>query len=354
MSASTLQALRESVDEYAVDCYDHTTHAKDVVYVGDKALRYRVPSTLFQREMTLTGYLSDYAYRQLNGRIGGPDIHWLEKKCPPDFEPEVFNRMLQQEAGKGREYLVRSKGDVVRAVLSDEYTVFDNSRFVGLFENHIDGAHAVVHRPSVDDHLRAYVLFPEIELSDKYGGLHLGVYIRNSEIGDGGAKIAGGLYRSVCTNGLVFGWECKEAMVFNHRYYDQSMMAAMIAAAMATALQMSEVAARLFVASESIHIEQKTVRPLLERYAKKYGVSKSVIDETVGATTGNAGEYGRAREPRLMDVVNAVTYVAQRQDSETFQEAMERMSGEILRKESGYRYPEAAEVNAEQLEMALV
>lgn len=349
----SVYSLIDIARAYASDCHDSNVPASDVEYLGSHNLRYETGGNLFSTSTKISGKLTDYAYRQFNARIGGPPIDWLEKKCPEDFEPEVINRMLLQEAQDNRVYLVRGKGDAVRAVLSDEYTVFDNTRFLDLFERYLDGANAIAHRASIADHLRAYILFPEIQLSNKHGGLHLGVYIRNSEIGDGGAKITGGLYRSVCKNGVVFGWEQKESTVFNHRYYDSNMIAAMVAAATAKALEMSDVAAKLFVASESVHIEKKSINPLLERYAKKYGVTKKDTDEIVGAAVGNASEYGRASDLRLMDVVNSITYTAQRKENETMQEAFERMAGEVLAHGSGYTFKETeSQLEYAQMEMA--
>jgi len=212
----TLGDLRNLVDQYAEDCWDERLAAGDLHYVADKIVRYPTQPTLFEQQSVLMELaLNDYAYAQFNGRIGGPDLRWIgdPDRCPPDLEATILNRLLQKEAEAGREYLMRAQGDAFRAVLSTDYTVFDNNRFVGLVERGMEtvgkGVDAFVHRPSVGDRLRAYILLPQITFSDKYGGLHPGVYIRNSEIGDGSARVTGGLYRSVCTNGIIYGWEAE-------------------------------------------------------------------------------------------------------------------------------------------------
>jgi hypothetical protein len=122
----------------------------------------------------------------------------------------------------------------------------------------------------------------------------------------------------------------KTAVIVRHRYFDSNVLAAMVAGALAEGLRLSEEAAEKFVASESVHIESKSLRPLIDKWAEKYGLSKTVADEWQGASVGNAGESARANDVRMMDVVNGATYVAQRQENETFAEAIERMAGEIL------------------------
>jgi len=334
----TLAELKQSVDEYAAGCWDERVAAGDLHYIANKIVRYPTKPTLFNQQSVLMELaLSDHAYAQFNERVGGPDLRWIgnSENCPPDLEPIILNRLLQKEAAEGREYLMRARGDVFRAVLSNQYSVFDNVKFVELVERGIDtlGADVVaqIHRPSIGDRLRAYILLPQITFSEKYGGLHPGVYIRNSEIGDGSARVTGGLYRSVCTNGIIYGWESGSDIAIKHKWVDGNMLAAMVAGALSEGFKLSEEAAIKFVASESVHIEQQSLRPLIEEWAKKYKLSQKVSDEWQGASVGNAGESGHAKDLRMMDVINGATYVAQRQEDETFAEAIERMAGEILR-----------------------
>jgi len=332
---NTLDDLKRMASDYSEDCMDFRVAAVDMEYRGERIISYRTPANLFHGEALWQLGLNDYAYGQLNERIGGPNLRWIASpdKCPPDLERTIFNRLLTKEAEDNREYLLRAKGDSARAVLSSDYTVFDNSQFVDLVARGMDSVGDTlvqVFRPSVGDRLRSYILLPEITFNKDYGGLHPGVYIRNSEIGDGAARVTGGLYRAVCSNGVVYGWDADTAVILRHRYYNTGMIAAMVSAAIAEGLRLSEEAALRFVASESVHIEKKSLRPLIDKWAEKYGLSRPVADEWAGMTVGNAGEFGRVNDPRMMDVVNGATYLAQRQEDETFAEAIERMAGEIL------------------------
>lgn len=324
-----IQELVEKIRRDSIDKHDATLSVGDINYHGEGCFGYSPEPTLFNRSPEPARVTTnDYAYRQLVGRVDGPSPRWLRGPCPPSLENEVVSSMMGVHSDD--KLFIRMRGQQCRAVLSSEYTPFDNSEFVSIITEYIhqEGLDVDVNKAIVGDRMRAYFMLPGITFDNgDHGELHPAIYIRNSEVGDGSARITGGLYRSVCTNGMIYGWKRESSAKIQHRWYNRQMVIALVSTAIVEGFQASEEAAKKFIASQSINIEPKSMDGLLERWAKKYNISQESADDWRGASIGNAGEYGRPNEVTLMDVINGATYVAQRQDDP---EPFERMAGAML------------------------
>jgi hypothetical protein len=335
----TLAEFVERANDFAASNSDTLAQQQSFVFNG-RTMSYQANSDtpLFGNGLFMYGNLTDWAYRQVVERLDGPPVSWIGEgdHCPPELHDHILNT-LASERDTAR-LLVRGRGEAIRAVLSDQYTVFDHHEFLPMVAAAVGslGIEENLHKAYIDDHMRAYILFPQVSFGEdpgdrEHGGLHPAFYISNNEIGGGGIRIAPAVYRSICSNGAIFGWREKGNGVFiRHRWIDHSLMNRLVANAIAESLEMSEAAAKMFMDSVTIPVAERSLRPLVDRWASKYGLSVPQKDNWLGAITIEAGSYGRSEDIRAFDVVNALTLMAQGEKSVASQESLEIMAGDVL------------------------
>ena len=283
----------------------------------------------------MNGILNKNAFIQVVERLDAPRMEWLDnpKRCPTDLKSDILNKLC--EIRNDDELFVRFKGDNVRAVLSRHYTPFDNAKFVDLVAQAVNsmGVDVEVLRPTIGDELSAYVLVPSVTFADdpsyKGGGLHPAVYISNSEIGTGAARTTGGLYQHACSNGTIYGWKAEGALIVRHRFLTETAILSIVAAGIAESFHMSEQAAMAYVKAQEVAIEPVSLQPIVNEWARKYGISVSAKDNWLKAITAESIEQEHS-QTMLVDVVNAATFSANMIETVAERELVERMAGDML------------------------
>lgn len=334
--ATNLNGLKSLVGAYAEDCADATATLRGFKFGTDNALSFRPDGG----EVMMGGKFNEWSFNQLCFKMDVP-AGWVgnPKHCPEELKVEILDEL----AGRWRDeanMLIRMKGETIRAVLSDQYSIFDNNEFVDLVGEAVStmGIEPQVHRYTVGDDMHAYMVFPQITFADDPqannnhddGGLHPALYLSNSERGGGSARVVGAVYRSICTNGVIYGWRADNTMQVRHRYHSRAMMAALMADGIAEGLRMSEEATKRFIATQDKKVAQVNLGGIINDWASKYGLTVDAKDNWLSAIATETVVNNRREDPRVFDLINAATYVAQtRSESET--EIFERMAGDILR-----------------------
>jgi len=327
-----MDELKDAVKMFSKDMSDSLTSSTSLSFAEDNWVSF----TPRNYPVASMGKLTDWAYNQLAGRLDAPPTRWLldDTHCDTGLRNGIMDYLVKVRPEQG--LTVRMNGDSVRAVLSDQYTKFDHTELVDMVGEAITemGVQAEVRRAEIGDELRAYVLVPSITFANDptkqgNGGLHPAVYLSNSERGGGAVRITGAVYRSVCSNGVIYGWSATDVFSMRHRWIDQNGMRVLVADALAQSFKMSEKAAMAFVRAQQLQVEPRSLKPIVNEWALKYGISISAKENWLQVITSEATSYGRAEDPRLFDVVNAATYVAQQQIPAE-REQMERMAGDIL------------------------
>jgi hypothetical protein len=333
---NTLPELKQAVHDYAENCHDAIASTKSLQFEGRK-MGYGGASPLFANALE-QGTLNDWSANQLCQKLDAPSMAWLfePKHCPEELEADILNKLCQLRPEAN--LLIRSKGDNVRAVLSDQYTKFDNTTMIDLVEEAIDTMKVspLVKRVSTGDEMSAYVLIPEITFANDprskggtEGNLHPAIHISNSERGGGTAKIVGAVFSGYCQNGMIFGWSANETMAVRHRYISQPVMGALIAQSIALGFKMSEEAAKKFVASQEIHVEKANLSNLVDDWSRTYGISVPTKENWLAQITGEINRNERPEDPRLFDVINGATWLAQTLPVDE-SILMERVAGDML------------------------
>jgi len=337
MTVIDIKQLKERAVDYAEDCSDAKSKLRTFAFGEDNSLAFETEN----KGVAMQGVFNDWSFNQLCYKLNVP-AGWVgnPKNCPEPLKIKILSELAGIYRDDG-DYLLRMKGNVLRAILSSQYSIFDNLEFVDLIEEAVAtmGIEAKVHRYTVGDDMRAYLVFPSVTFAPDpqaqshengdNGGLHPAMYISNSERGGGSARVAGAVYRAICTNGVIFGWKSEEGLNVRHRYHSKAMMGAMVADGIAEALRMSEEATRRFIASQDVKIKPVSLAGIVDQWAGKYGITVSTKENWLASITTESVANGRKGDPRLFDIVNAATYVAQTA-SEFETERMERIAGAML------------------------
>lgn len=348
----TFHEFHQRVNEYAQHLSDMYGHSQQMFYSDpERTLAVKTEGGLFDSGH-VSGSLNRHAFRQLAERLNAPPISWLDdnRRCDPDIREYLMNELLKRR--EDSRLLVRFRDDTIRAVLSDQYTVFDNKPLIDLVADAVGqmNMEAEVHRAELGDEMRIYVLLPQITFAPDPanrlglptpeqnpahgwrgddGGLHPAIYVANSEVGTGRVRIHGAVYRAVCSNGAIFGWDTTQELAMYHRGLSMGVMRGFVANAVAQALRFSEEATLKFVQAQEVHLDTKEIPNLISSWIERYGLSVDARDNWLASVRSEAASYGRSQDPRLFDVVNGATYTAQQYEGET-RETFERIAGYLL------------------------
>jgi hypothetical protein len=334
MAQITMNELQKVAADYSADCVDAKADLNKFVFAEDNRLQFNTG------EYGMQGTLNDWAFMQICWRMNVP-AGWVgnPQSCPEPLKIQIMNELASVYRDNSN-HLIRMKGEVIRAILSSQYSPFDNVQFIDLVAEAVStmGIEPKVQRYTLDDDLRSYIVFPQVTFApdpqaqpgQDDGGLHPALYISNSERGGGSTKVVGAVFRSICTNGMIFGWSEEETFKVQHRFHSQAMMGALVADGITLALKMSEEATVKFIASQDKKVPAVSLGGIVNTWAEKYGITVEAKDNWMAAITTESITNGRLNDVRLFDVINAATYIAQTQEG-VMVEKIERMAGEILK-----------------------
>jgi hypothetical protein len=267
--------------------------------------------------------MEERALNQLGDRLGRHFWKTSKRTIPADFYrqlhqawPQHFasltNDLLQEMDGK---LLVRSYGDNVRAILSDQYATLDNSELLDMADQVLGGVpYEIVQSGKYADRndgvqrdeLTVRVIVKNVKPTDE-GGYGLGIAIRNGETGGSASEIRPLVMRTSCMNSLVFKvGEAGErlGLRLTHRGSKQA-KAILLASAIAEALPMAEEGLERFLETKRIEIDLGAV---IAKLGEEQGWSEA-MSLTVGV--GSEGHNS------VFGLVNGITFAAHQLDMDT-------------------------------------
>lgn len=312
---TTLSNLRVRAGDYASDCSDALSTMRQFKFGTGNTLVFKD-----EREASIIGKFNDWSFNQLCFKMNVP-AGWIGKpqNCPEELKVDILNQ-LSEKYRDDADFMVRMKGNVIRAMLSSQYSRFDNVEYLDLIAEAVQqmGIEPQIHRDILGDEMKAYVVFPQITFAQDPkadgrddGGLHPALYVSNSERGGGSARVVGAVFRSICTNGVIFGWKENSSLKVMHRFHSRGMIAALVADGIAEGMRMSEEATKRFIASQDEKISKPNLNAMVLEMASRYGLTVDARDNWLASITSEATQNGRKDDVRYFDVINAATYVAQ-------------------------------------------
>ncbi len=202
--------------------------------------------------------LSGWATMQACQRLGIPAQYFV--RCPPPLRDVQFNHWLwkgtqvpddplpdeedaasdlsHRSSAEGlRPWLLRGKGDVVRAVLSDRYAPLDNADLLATLTPFLEGRFEVKSLALTPESLHLRLVDPrlarEVLPDDR---LMVGLHVANSEVGRRSVTVDALVYRLVCQNGLIRLVKGRSLLRQRHVSWDRSHFADALSRALLEAI----------------------------------------------------------------------------------------------------------------------
>jgi hypothetical protein len=186
---STLQQVRDKVDEMARPCTDRLVCTPEIVFDNLKTVRIAgEPHPLRPKAQSL-----------MSNRLGIP-IQYLQR-CPAKVQAYNLNYWVSRE--RNPELFFRFNGDEVRAIFTPRYRPMDN---LEVLERLINLGYKPDTRVQccLDEEFMALSIPDDSKTFDLQGDrITPGISISNSEVGVSSLRIAAFYLRLVCTNGLI-------------------------------------------------------------------------------------------------------------------------------------------------------
>jgi hypothetical protein len=208
---ASIKATHESKRDYVAD-------TRALQLTTDKEGSLLTIEGLPEGEPTGTFGVTPHSHGQLRQRLDIPSDYYKRLQCDKGLHgllDTTVNTLLHNDPQRR---LVRTLNGNVRAFLTDRYQVVDNWDIVMTvlpeMQELADRHGCMVQSCEITDHrLYLKLMLPGISYSlgkiteGEYRGmddvLHPMLYIQNSETGSGSVSIHPGIFRLVCTNGLV-------------------------------------------------------------------------------------------------------------------------------------------------------
>jgi hypothetical protein len=235
-----------------------------------------------------------------------------------------FKNSIYCGAQKTEQWLLRAKGETLRAVLSDRYTPLDNRMLLDSLFRTLP-SNLEVQWLSLDDesfHLRIVDpklgrdVFPDDRLT-------AGIHIANSEVGRRSVTVDALVYRMVCSNGLIKLVKGKSLLQQRHVAVSQPHFVALLRQGMAQALS----TANAFLSQ----MERATALPLgdveaeMKSLMQHYHLSQGFVEQVKASLQRERSD----QQQTVFGLTNALTAAAQSLDAEA-RYGVECLAGRIL------------------------
>jgi len=227
-------------------------------------------------------------------------------------------------------WLLRAKGESLRAVLTERYSPLDNRTLLEALRKSLP-PHLQVQWVALDDesfHLRLFDphLRRDVRSDDP---LQAGLHIANSEVGKRSVTVDAVVYREVCSNGLVRLIKGKSILQQRHI----GVAPAHFTVLLRQAMQQSLLAAQEFMAQMAAAADQplQDMEKELKQLVTHWKLSQSFAEQVQASLKQEDIRY----QQTVFGLVNAVTHAAQTLDSERRYE-MEVVAGKLLERRSMY------------------
>jgi len=257
--------------------------------------------------------LSEVATSQMCQKLDIPVRYY--RRLPDQMKIVVANYDL--ERFKGTSFLVRGKGNWIRAFLSAEYVAYNNSEIAQTAESLLrNGALEVKSFALEETHMFLKIISEDIV--DRGAGLKAGIIIGNSEVGMGSVSVEPFVFRKPCTNDLIVSRE--KSFRHAHIHLTAYELTRRMAEALGEGFRVASSILDAFLKTREV----KVVDPLevIRKIAEERKFSQKMTDEVVSS-------YLVEPESNWFGVINSFTNAAQKLGPLQRIE-MERFAGTLL------------------------
>lgn len=239
--------------------------------------------------------LSDLAIAQMCQRLEIPVAYY--RRLSAEMKAVVANYDIQQLNGKS--FLLRGKGEWIRAFLSADYVVYNNLQIAETVQGLLAKTGVTV-KSLVLEETNMFLKIISEEIWDVESGLKAGIMVGNSEVGMGSVSVEPFVFRKPCTNDLIISQE--KSFRHAHIHLTAWELTRRMAEAISQGFQVASSILETFLKAreEPIPDPFDTIRKLAE--ARKF--SQKFTDEVTSS-------YLAEPEASKFGVINAFTRAAQ-------------------------------------------
>jgi len=265
--------------------------------------------------------ISGYAMTQLLNRYGLPVRE--TKQYMLEFPKEVSDIINSELEADNREILLRARlggNPYVRAVLSDEYTIFNNRDVLNTITHELSSQNVDIKNFYLDDkrfYLR--VVFNDMsKYLQRDDVIKIGVDIRNSEVGFSSLVVEPMIYRLICLNGLKT-WSAVDYEKVRHIGNNKDDLNDIVLKGLNKSIEQSEEFVNTFENSKTIKINEPV--EVIYKLSAKANISNKVTEEIIN-------NFYEEPDKSLFGIINAVTRSARNKREKRFD--VEMLAGRIL------------------------
>lgn len=186
---------------------DRQSHNKLDVVVDTREIGFRAQDNVIEIPQHGEREITEIAHRQIAQRTGIPARYYDRMRTDA---PQLLNDNVRQWFDNEPERrMVRTLDGNARAFLSDRYRIIDNDEIMyTALQSFQDQGMQVLSSDVTDSHMYLQARWPKLEGEVKKNDIvQMGIVLRNSEVGMGAVSVVPMLYRLVCTNGMVSGFQ---------------------------------------------------------------------------------------------------------------------------------------------------
>jgi hypothetical protein len=256
---------------------------------------------------------SDLAMSQFCAKLDIPIRYF--RRLSDEMKITVANYDLERL--KGTSFLVRGKGNWIRAFLSAEYVAYNNSEIAETVQSLL-GNGALTMKSFVLEETHMFLKIISDEIWDVESGLKAGIMIGNSEVGMGSVSVEPFVFRKPCTNDLIVSRE--KSFRHAHIHLTEYEMTRRMAEAVSEGFRVASSVLDAFLKTREV----KVVDPLevIRKIAEEKKFSQKITDEIVSS-------YLVEPEANWFGVINSFTNAAQKL-APLQRIEMERFAGTLL------------------------
>lgn len=257
--------------------------------------------------------LSELATTQLCQKLEIPVKYY--RRLPDEMKATVANFDIGRL--NGHSYLLRGKGEWVRAFLSDEYVAYNNSEIAETVQGLLTKADVSM-KSFVLEETNMFLKIISEEIWDVESGLKAGIMIGNSEVGMGSVSVEPFVFRKPCTNDLIVSQE--KSFRHAHIHLTSYELTRRMAEAVSDGFRVASSALDAFIKTREQAIEDPV--EVIRKIAESRKFSNKLTDEVVSS-------YLVDPEASRFGVINAFTHAVQKLGPLKRIE-MERFAGTLL------------------------
>jgi hypothetical protein len=239
--------------------------------------------------------LSDHAISQFCQRLEIPVPYY--RRLPGAMKATVANYDIGRL--KEKSYLLRGKGDWIRAFLSSDYTPYDNKKIAETVQSLLSNG-AISIKDFVLEETNLYLKLVSEEIADHSSSLKAGIMIGNSEVGLGSVSVEPFVFRKPCTNDLVVAQE--KSFRHAHIHFTAHELNRRMAEGISHAFEVATTILDAFLKTQQDPVPDPL--EVIRKIAEERQMSQKFTDQVVSG-------YLVEPEPTRFGVINAFTRAAQ-------------------------------------------